>query len=321
MFTRLTKPLIKSSTSLCWSLTVSRWMSQRVASRFENDTIGFIGTGRIAQAIIYGLIKRDIFRPEQIFVTDANEEYLQFLKKEHKFFRKHKINILDSNSEMFTKSDTIMMCVKPKDITTVLTDCAGHIDSKHLILSIAAGVKLKQIEGILHNDEARVIRIMTNTAALVQQSCSTFARGNAASEEDAEYVQNLLESIGTCENEVPEDMMDVITGLSGSGPAYMFTVLDGMAEGGVKMGMTRDMALRMAVQTMFGSAQMVIQEMKKNGVNAKHIMQMKEEVTSPGGTTAHGLAELEEKGVRSAFIKCVVAATRQAQAMSARVNH
>ena len=134
--------------------------------------------------------------------------------------QEHKINFVNDNTELVDRTNTVMFCVKPKDMIAMIESISSRVTDGHLLLSIAAGVQLRKIERGLAR-RARVIRIMTNTAALIQQSCSVFARGTHATREDARSVQSLLEAIGTCEDEIAEDLMDAVTALSGSGPAYV----------------------------------------------------------------------------------------------------
>lgn len=152
---------------------------------------------------------------------------------------------------------------------------------------------------------------MTNTAALIQEGCSVFSRGQFASDEDASFVNDMLKSIGTCEGEIKEDLMDIVTALAGSGPAYNFLILESLSDGAEQMGLERSLAIRLASQTMLGAASMVMEQLNEKE-NGKHIMQMKEEVCSPGGTTINGIAQLEMYRVRSALINCIEQATKRA---------
>ncbi|XP_072396225.1 pyrroline-5-carboxylate reductase 3 isoform X2 [Diabrotica undecimpunctata] len=176
-------------------------------------------------------------------------------------------------------------------------------------MSIAMGVTLRQLEQLLPT-EARVIRVMPNTPALVQNAASVFVSGKNATKDDARVTRKLLQSIGTCE-EVPESYLDPITALSGSGPAYVYVMIEALADGGVKMGLPRDLAYRLASQTVLGAGQMVRDTQRHPG-------SLKDDVSSPSGSTAYGLHYLEEKGFRSAVIGAVEAATKQCNTFSSK---
>jgi pyrroline-5-carboxylate reductase len=279
------------------------------------NKIGFIGTGNMARAIIAGLISKDKYKPEEIYVTDSDLEYVEYLKNEVPLFKDNGINFVSSIEKLLKETKTIMICVKPQDMKRALTKNATNISENHLVLSIAAGTEISQIEGLMKN-KTRVIRIMTNTAALIQQSCSVYAKGLYASDEDALFVADLLESIGACEGEVNEDIMDVVTALAGSGPAYMFLILDALADGAVKMGLDRQTAIRLATQTMIGSSKMVISELNKTK-GGKDVQQLRVEVCSPGGTTLEGIKALKNAEVTNALVNCIRAATDHAAELSA----
>jgi len=273
-----------------------------------NNSIGFIGTGNMAKAIIQGLIITQRFQANNIYVTDADQKYLEHLKTNVPFFQENKINFTNNN-EIFKQTNNVMLCVKPQNMKSLLEENSAHISKDHLLISIAAGTQLNNMQKCLDNP-ARIIRIMTNTAALIQEGCSVYSKGEYATNDDAKFVSDMLESIGTCEGEIKENQMDVVTALSGSGPAYMFLILESLSAGAERMGMDKDMAIRLAAQTMLGAASMVKKEL--NAQDGKHIMQMKEEVCSPGGTTINGIAQLEKHKVRSALIDCIESATKRA---------
>lgn len=278
------------------------------------NKIGFIGTGNMARAIIAGLISKEKYKPEEIYVTDSDLEYVEYLKNEVPLFKENKINFVSSIEKLLKETNTLMICVKPQDMRKALTKNAGSIGDNHLVLSIAAGTEIGQIEGLMKN-KTRVIRIMTNTAALIQQSCSVYAKGLYASDEDALFVEDLLESIGASEGEVKEDLMDIVTALAGSGPAYMFLILDALADGAVKMGLDRQTAIRLATQTMIGSSKMVISELNKTK-GGKDLQQMRTDVCSPGGTTLEGIKALKNAEVSNALVNCIRAATDHAAELS-----
>ena len=198
--------------------------------------------------------------------------------------------------------DTILLCTKPLDACAALADFASiRGGSSSLVISVAAGVKLSALEAAAPS--MRVIRTMPNTPALVGEGAAAFSLGGTATEDDARFVRSLLGAVGIAV-QVPERLIDAVTGLSGSGPAYAFLMIEALADGGVKCGLPRAEALQLAAQTMLGAAKMVLE-------TGQHPGQLKDMVTSPGGTTIAGLAELERAGLRAALIDAVSAATRR----------
>jgi pyrroline-5-carboxylate reductase len=198
--------------------------------------------------------------------------------------------------------DVILLCTKPYDAAAVLAQASAVLEKPALVISIAAGVTLAALENAAGRN--RVIRAMPNTPALVGCGAAAFSLGASATPHDAECARRLLGSVGLA-IELPERLIDAVTGLSGSGPAYIYLVIDAMADGGVRMGLPRADALKLAAQTVLGAAAMVLQ-------TGEHPAALKDMVTSPGGTTIAGLAELERLGLRSAMIEAVAAATRRA---------
>jgi pyrroline-5-carboxylate reductase len=198
--------------------------------------------------------------------------------------------------------DAILLCTKPLDACAALADFASiRGGSSSLVISVAAGVKLSALEAAAPS--MRVIRTMPNTPALVGEGAAAFSLGGTATEDDARFVRSLLGAVGIAV-QVPERLIDAVTGLSGSGPAYAFLMIEALADGGVKCGLPRAEALQLAAQTMLGAAKMVLE-------TGQHPGQLKDMVTSPGGTTIAGLAELERAGLRAALIDAVSAATRR----------
>lgn len=210
------------------------------------------------------------------------------------------------NLPVVKRSEVIFISVKPSVVETVLENVRSASDGK-LFISIAMGVTIRELEKSL-SPKARVIRVMPNTPALVRSGASVYVRGKAATNEDCSLTQALFEAIGTCE-EVTENMMDPITALSGSGPAYVFVMIEALADGGVKMGLPRDLAYRLASQTVLGSGKLV----RETG---RHPAQLKDDVTSPAGSTAAGLSFLEKHAFRYAIAGAVEAATHRCREVS-----
>jgi pyrroline-5-carboxylate reductase len=220
------------------------------------------------------------------------------------------LSLAANAGEVAAKSDVILLAVKPQDMQPLLESLSENgkrQTSKPLFLSIAAGITLKQLESGL-GGSARVIRSMPNTPALILQGASAFASGKYATDTDARLASRVLGAVGTAQ-EVPEKLLDAVTGLSGSGPAYVYTVIEALADGGVLMGLPRATALQLAAQTVAGAAQMVLS-------TGKHPAALRDEVTSPGGTTIAGLEQLEKHGLRSALVQAVRKATERSKELA-----
>ncbi|CAH1108408.1 unnamed protein product [Psylliodes chrysocephalus] len=267
--------------------------------------IGFIGGGKMAQAMAKGFINTGLTKGEAMTSSCHPSDALSV-----KAFKELGAKTTFENIEVVENSDVVVVATKP----SIVPEALGDIKKKEtkadkLFLSIAMGVTIKQLEKLLPH-EARVMRVMPNTPALVQNAASVFVSGKNATKDDARLAKKLLQSIGTCE-EVPESYLDPITALSGSGPAYVYIMIEALADGGVKMGLPRDLALRLASQTVLGAGQMVRDTMIHPG-------QLKDDVSSPAGSTAYGLHYLEQKGFRAAVAGAVEAATMQCRAVSSK---
>ncbi len=206
------------------------------------------------------------------------------------------------NGQVLAQADIVVLAVKPQMMSSVLVDIARHVESRHLLLSIAAGVTLAKLSAELPAD-TRLVRTMPNTPCLVGLGASCFSRGAAASGDDAELVGQILQSVGLA-FEVEEKLLDAVTGLSGSGPAFVYRMIEALAEGGAAMGLSSEMALELAAQTARGAAQMVL----TTGQSPAHLLG---QVTSPGGTTLAGLEVLEDQRGPAAFHAAVEAATKR----------
>jgi pyrroline-5-carboxylate reductase len=209
-----------------------------------------------------------------------------------------------SNAAVAKFADVLVLAVKPDQVLGVLSDIREHFTSDHLLISIAAGVPLAKLEGGL-GAGARLIRVMPNTPALVGMSATAFALGKSARPEDGALAQKLFSAVGIA-FQVKEALLDAVTGLSGSGPAYVYLFIEGLSDGGVAAGLPRDVATRLAAQTVLGSAKMVLE-------TGLHPGALKDMVTSPGGTTIEGLHELEKGTLRGTLISAVRAATEKSR--------
>ena len=262
--------------------------------------LGFIGSGKMATALVQGVIKSGACQPSDIVVSDAVPAAMQQLAA------LTGVRQAATNAEVIQTSDAIVLAVKPYDAIAALQKLPGSspAESGKLLLSIVAGLTIPRLEEA-GGSRFRVIRAMPNTPALVLQGASGFSLGNAATGEDAEIAVRVFGSVGVAV-QVKEELLDAVTGLSGSGPAYVYMIIEAMADGGVLMGLPRDLALKLAAQTVAGSAAMVLQ-------TGTHPAALRDQVTSPGGTTIAGVEQLESKGLRAALIAAVRAATERAQ--------
>ncbi len=257
--------------------------------------IGFLGGGQMAEALIKGMIQGNLVEPSQLFVIDPVEE---------------RCSILNSTYNISASTDTapiwdceiIIIAVKPQIMGMLLENSREYITSKHLCVSIAAGVPLSFMEGKLA-DGCRVVRVMPNTPALVLEGASALSPGVNVSDEDMADVKMIFDAVGKAVI-LPEVYLDGVTGLSGSGPAYIFTLIESMVDAGLKVGLPRAEAVALTNQTILGSVKLAIE-------TAKHPGELKAMVTSPGGTTIAGLHELEKAGFKAGIMNCVEAATNR----------
>jgi len=265
--------------------------------------LGLVGCGKMGGALLRGVINAGLVKPSSIAVCDKLPGAAKALEKEIKGLK-----AVADPAGVVAASDVVLLAVKPQDMQKLLESIAASLkpkaSSSKLFLSIAAGVPLKNLESWLGGG-ARVIRAMPNTPALVLQGASAYARGSSATDADASTAQSVLGAVGTA-SEVTEPLLDIVTGLSGSGPAYVYTVIEALADGGVLMGLPRAAALQLAAQTVAGAAQMVLQ-------TGRHPAALRDEVTSPGGTTIAGLEQLEKLGLRNALVQAVRKATERSR--------
>ncbi|XP_054987876.1 pyrroline-5-carboxylate reductase 1, mitochondrial isoform X1 [Sorex araneus] len=272
-------------------------------------SVGFIGAGQLAFALAKGFTAAGVLAAHKIMASSPDMDLATVSA-----LRKLGVNLTTHNTEAVKHSDLLFLAVKPHILPFVLDELGAHIQPRHLVLSCAAGVTISSIEKLAAFQPApKVLRCMTNTPVVVREGATVYARGTHAQLEDAELVEQLLGSVGYC-TEVEEDLIDAVTGLSGSGPAYAFTALDALADGGVKMGLPRRLALRLGAQALLGAARMLL-------ASEQHPGQLKDNVCSPGGASVHALHVLESGGFRSLLIDAVEASctrTRELQAMADR---
>jgi len=255
--------------------------------------LGFLGSGKMASALARGVVQSGAFSGDQIIVSDLHKSAATKLAKTVGG------QVAHNNRELAETCDVLLLCVKPADSLTALKDacvpCAGK-----LIISIVAGLPLHRLEASTVA-AARVVRVMPNTPALVGHGAAAYALGRSATEDDAQLTERIFGAVGLIVR-VREELLDVVTGLSGSGPAFVYTVIEALADGGVLMGLPRDLALKLATQTVFGAAAMVRE-------TQEHPAVLRDHVTSPGGTTIAGIEALEQHGLRAALMSAVRAAT------------
>lgn len=258
-------------------------------------TVGVIGTGKMGSIIVRNIVKTGEYR---VVASDVDYERRMLAKS-------YGAEVFEDNKDVVKNSDIIILAVKPKEVPVVLRDIKDLAGGK-LIVSIAAAVKLSYIEKIVPN--ARFIRIMPNILIDVGEAFIALSPGSKADEKDVEIVSKLFSSMGEV-LKVSEDLMDEITGFSGSGPAYIFVLMDALADAGVKIGLSKDLSLRIVARMMLGSAKMVLEGKGKPA-------ELKDAVATPGGTTIIGLYELEKGGLRATLINAVEAAVRRAKELS-----
>lgn len=257
---------------------------------------GFIGAGRMATALARGFVAQGLTTPERLIASDplptAAEEFAKTTGSK----------TTTDNARVAAEADCLFLAVKPQQMAEALAALRGRVSEKHLVVSVAAGIPLAAIAAGL-GPGPRLVRVMPNTPCLIGQGASAYCLGPGANAADGELVGRLLAAVGRA-YEVPEKLLDAVTGLSGSGPAFAYVMIEALSDGGVRMGLPRDVALMLAAQTVRGAAEMVL-------TSGEHPAVLKDRVASPGGTTIAGLQALETGGLRAALIAAVEAATRR----------
>jgi pyrroline-5-carboxylate reductase len=259
----------------------------------SNLKIGFLGAGKMATALAKGFVQAGFVSPAQLTASDSSEPAAAA------FARETGAKTTAFNPDVVRFAEVLILAVKPDQVGGVLAEVREYVTEKHLLISIAAGVTLAKLEAGL-GAGARVVRVMPNTPALVGASASAFAAGKSALVADSELAQKLLSSVGVA-FPVKECLLDAVTGLSGSGPAYVYLFIESLSDGGVAAGLPRDVATKLAAQTVLGAAKMVLE-------TGMHPGALKDMVTSPGGTTIEGLHELEKGKLRGTVMSAVRAA-------------
>ncbi len=260
--------------------------------------LGIIGCGNMGGAMLRQMLKAGLFTPEEVIVSDKNPSLRAQLKSELG------VNVTYRNEEA-AAAPTLLLAVKPQFVREVGAEIAGAVNPSALIISIVAGYDLAMLHALLQSDAAHIIRVMPNTPAMVGEGVLAACRGQHVTDEEWKLGMKLLSCMGMAE-EVTENLMDAVTGLSGSSPAFVFLFLEALADAGVRGGLPRATAQRFAAQTLLGSAKLALE-------TGKHPGQLKDMVTSPAGTTIEGVAALERNAFRSAVIEAVDAAIQKSK--------
>jgi len=260
--------------------------------------VGIVGGGQMGEALLHGLIDSGLLAADKIFISEPDVERCQYL------LDAYSVQIAENAKTMAESCSIVIFAVKPQIMSAVLEQFRGFIRKKHLIISIAAGISIKAMEGAL-GKHVRIIRVMPNTPALVLAGASALSPNSKATREDVEGALRLFSAIGICV-ELDEKLLDAVTGLSGSGPGYVFAFIEAMIDGGVLAGLPRPVAEQLVLQTVYGSAKLALESGDPPAV-------LKGRVTSPGGTTITGLQVLEESGFRGAVMTAVESAAEKSR--------
>ncbi len=269
----------------------------------STQRIGFIGAGQMATALGQGFVKAGLAAGKDLLASDPLSEARE------RFAKATGGQTTPDNLQVAAEANVIFLAVKPQQMPGVLAELRGKVTAEKLVVSIAAGVRLADLaEGL--GDEVRLVRVMPNTPCLVGQGACAYCLGEKATAKDGQLAQRLLAAVGVA-YQVDEKLLDAVTGLSGSGPAFVYVVIEALSDGGVRMGLPRQVATALAAQTVRGAAEMVL-------ATGEHTGLLKDRVASPGGTTIAGLQALESGGLRAALMAAVEAATRRSAELAAR---
>lgn len=275
-------------------------MTRPSTDAMKGKRLGFLGGGNMAAALVKGLLHAHVLPPADVLVSDVKPERLAWLRETHG------VTTTTDNHELVAKCDVVVLAVKPQVIDKVLDAVGKDVKPHQLVVSVAAGVPVAAMEARLP-DGAHVVRTMPNTPATVDAGATAVAPGTHATEADLDVARALFAAVGRVVT-LDETLLDAVTGLSGSGPAYVMLMIEALADGGVKVGLHRDTALLLAAQTVYGSAKLLLE-------TGEHPGRLKDMVTSPGGTAIAGLHTLESGALRKTLIDAVETATLRAAAL------
>lgn len=266
---------------------------------FGSKKIGFIGSGNMASVLIKGILKAGLVDEKSVFTSDIDPEKLESLKSEYG------INtVFKDNKKIVEDCDIIVLAVKPQIMSRILSEIDEVLDSNKLVISIAAGISTEYIDSLTRND-LKIIRAMPNTPALIMEGATAICPGDNVSEDDLKLAREIFSAVGVVAV-VDETQMDAVTGLSGSGPAYIFMMIEALSDAGVKMGLSRNVSMKLAAQTVMGAAKLQIE-------TGMHPGRLKDMVTSPGGTAIAGIHTLEQGALRTTLINAVENATHRSK--------
>ncbi len=277
--------------------TYYRWIVDKTAI-----TVGLIGGGQMAEALIVGMLQAELFKNTRIIVADPAVDRVHYLRTTYG------IGAVETPEELCQAAQILILAVKPQVYRQVLAGYAPCFTSEHMLISIMAGVTLAALEGSLP-ENSKVIRVMPNTPCLVQAGASAFSGNDQVTADEKQVCQDIFSAVGCC-LELPEYQLDAVTGLSGSGPGYIFSLIDGFIDGGILAGLPRPVAQQLVLHTFYGAAKLAIESGKPPAV-------LKEQVTSPGGTTIRGIQVLEQYGMRAACMDTVQAAAEKSKELGA----
>lgn len=259
----------------------------------------FIGAGSMAEALLSGMIKKELIEKQQIWVTNrSNEQKLTEMRNQYG------VNISYDQKELLEYADIVILAMKPKDVVSAFDQIKPYLTENMMIVSLLAGVSIDSISS-LAKKQVPIVRAMPNTSAAIGLSATAIAINNQVTEEQLEIIKNMFDTVGLT-TFVEEKQIDAVTGLSGSGPAYIYYIVEAMEKSAVEIGLDSEMAKELIVQTLIGAAQMV-------STSNKAPEQLRKEVTSPGGTTEAGINTLESYGVQEAFFNCIKEAAMQSK--------
>lgn len=266
-----------------------------------DKTIGFIGTGNMGSAIIQGLIQSNTISNNQIYAYDFSPQILKEKSQELKF------NPAKNNKEVIEKTDIVFLAIKPRDISAILEDVKDYVKSEQIFISMAAGTSIDLIKSFF-NFDVKIIRIMPNTPALIGEGMTGMSSASPVTKDDINIVKKLLSSFSLVE-EVEERLLDAVTAISGSSPAYVDLFIESLADGGVLLGLPREQSYTFATQAVIGAAKMTLE-------TRKHSKSLKDMVCSPAGTSIAAVHQLEKHGFRNAIIEAMIAAEKRSKEMN-----
>jgi pyrroline-5-carboxylate reductase len=268
----------------------------------QNKRIAIVGLGKIGGTLARGLIRRRVVPAKHLAGSTAHEQTAREAAE------RLGITTLTDNARLVRERDIVILAVKPQSMAQVLREIRPAVSPEQLVITLAAAITTRFVEETL-KQEVSVVRAMPNTPCLVGQGMTVLCPGRFARPEHVEVAREIFAAVGRVEVIDNEELMDAVTGLSGSGPAYGYIIIEALAEGGVKVGLPRELATLLAAQSMLGAAQMVLE-------TGEHPAKLKDNVTTPAGTTVDGLLELEAGGVRVSLIKAVDRATQKSKELS-----